>query len=371
MTKVTSFMMIVIGILMGTEAFDLREDKNSFVSLLNIGNGALAVLVPVYLGAFFPKLRAPEVFLAMVANLLTVIGFTFTRMWPSGAFKTHCRDGACDADGNPHGGVSRWDLHLPPPLGEGHPGELYLWFLPAFWSLLVSMVVLVVAHFIFSSDLRIEEAFYNLQGISPTELMRFGKERLDQDHEGKLIKKFASHLASEPITNPKAWPFVFFPFIACLGLPWWGYGKQQFEWLPIVAGMPDWAFDFSFINATGTASLMISCAFFWKACPEHEKEMAKWANIPKPDKLGKKVDEGGQALTGGYMHSSMNNSDVGGGTEFANPLAEPAQSEPQEPEDSVQEDSAKQSSFSTGTIGEETSAQSQGFANPLSNDVRS
>lgn len=268
-TKMMSFFMITVGILIATET------KLDFIEMLWIGNGILGALVPVYLGMFFHQLRALEVFFGMVVNIAAVMAFQFVRWWPI----VDCPRCACDANGlanpgppqldcNPHGGTSRATVALPPPLGNGDPEELYLWFLPPFWGMLMGVPLTFAAHYAlkWANAEFLHEAFDKLQAIEVDVLKKYGAERMDLDREGKIVKGFMKGCV-EPMTTKEAWPFLLFPFVAGIAMPWWGYGVEPLEAVTEKGGMPTWCFNFTIINSFGTAALIVVCAFFWKGRP--------------------------------------------------------------------------------------------------------
>jgi Na+/proline symporter len=282
-TKFMSFFMISSGILIATEA-----DLN-FLDMLVIGQAAMMSSVPIWSGLFFPQLRSLEVFITMVVCLLVTFTFQLQRWYPLAQFHP-CKQ--CEADGNPHGGVSREVLGLPAPFGNGDPDEYYLWWLPPFWSTIASFSTCFLCNRLFAwmGD-GPENWFLRLQGIDVKIVEKFdpgldvddlserkhipGSGRLDLDREGKIIRNLMSTCV-EPVQTPMAWPFLLFPFFASLALPWhWGTtGTLVLESADPIGGIPAWAFDFFFVNATGTFCLMIVCAFFWKGREKEAEERA-------------------------------------------------------------------------------------------------
>merc|ERR1711988_1089085 len=111
--------------------------------LLNIGNGILGSVIPVYLGMFFHEFRALEVFLAMLVNIAVVLSFECARMWPP-AWVGDCAQ--CAAEGNPKSKFfgKQYDMQsrnspgFLQPIGAGDTRETYLHLLPPFWGLIFS-----------------------------------------------------------------------------------------------------------------------------------------------------------------------------------------------------------------------------------------
>lgn len=223
--------------------------------MLWIGNGILGNLVPVYTGLFFHQIRSFEVFVAMLMNLFGVFLIQFIRWYPA----VDCPEQVCLPK---DGGNWRAAPALPFPLGFGDPDEMYLWFLPPFYGMLMGTATLIIVHYLckVAPFDGLQGWFDKLQGIPVEQLAKFGKQRLDLDRTGEITMQLCAGM-KEPIADKNAWFFLAFPFIAPLALPWW---QQEYGACEAVGGLPKWAFDFTIVNSIGTGCLMITCVFFWK-----------------------------------------------------------------------------------------------------------
>jgi len=286
-TKIVSSTMMICGVCMA-----LYSDID-FIEMLNIGNGFLGALVIAYMGMFAHSLKSAEIFVGMITNIIIVMVFQFMRFWPKvDPNYPYERCPGCDRQAHPYsqlctinatGGAngagsadcpagfewtypSRFKPDLPVPIQKGIPEEQWLWLLPPFWGLVISVSLTWILHFLFKV-VPVQGFFDRIQALPVSVLAKFGSQRMDLDVEGRIVAECMKGV-KEPIKNPYAWPFLAFPFcIPWIMLP---YYQDPFTPCPVKGGMPEWAFNFTIINSISTGCLMIVCAFFWKGRPGEE-----------------------------------------------------------------------------------------------------
>jgi hypothetical protein len=213
----------------------------------------------VYMGAICHSLRAPEVLMGMIINVIVVITFQMIRMMP---VVDNCAQ--CEIDGNPYGGKSRYGPGLPPPLGAGDPDEDYLWLIPPFWGTIVSIPATFVCWMfltVFDPEHKVDAWMQRNLGFSDEVLDAFGPDRMHDDPEGRIVGKIMTRI-NEPLTTRSAWPFMIFPFFTWIALPWDWWGDDLAP-TTTVEGFPQWAYRYLFVTVFGTGCMMYTCHNFW------------------------------------------------------------------------------------------------------------
>ena len=277
-TKGMSFFMLITGIILATET------KLDFIEMLWIGNGILGSLMPIYFGMFLHNLKSLEVFIGMIINFVVVIAFQVVRWYPTVETCELCEKHLeC---GFVVGKNQRLAPDLPAPLGIGDPKEAHLWMLPPFWGMIIAIPITIVLSYTLPKSA--QDWFDNVQGIDESVMKKYGTERLDLDRTGAITAELMKDV-TEPVKQWKAWPFLAFPFLAPLFLPWY---EIPLKYQNVIGGMPEWGYAFTWINSFGTGALIIVCVFFWKGRPgELEESQARMKNIMMAPQSAEVVDK--------------------------------------------------------------------------------
>jgi len=98
-------------------------------------------------------------------------------------------------------------------------------------------------------------------GFSDKVLDAFGPDRMHEDPEGRIVAKIMTRI-NEPLTTRSAWPFMLFPFITWIALPWDWWGDDLAP-TTTVEGFPRWAYRYLFVTVFGTGCMMYTCYTFW------------------------------------------------------------------------------------------------------------